>query len=191
MDRSRQHGRSLGDISSHHVYRYRLASRYASGRVLDAACGIGYGTKMLSEGRVAVGVDCSPQAIAWAEEYYAGPEYIVGRIEAEPWAGRFDTVVSLETLEHLHDPLVALRAFREACDGILIASVPNEELYPFKAEVFAKDEFPHFRHYTPKEFQELLEDGGFRVVERFCQVSKSQPEMASGTDGRFLTFICE
>jgi len=191
VDQSRQHGRQLSDISLHHVHRYQLASRYASGRVLDAACGIGYGTKLLSEGRVAVGVDCSPTAINWAEEHFPGPEYILGRIEDAPWAGSFDTIVSLETLEHLREPVIALKAFRRSCSGILIASVPNEELYPFKAEVFAKDEFPHFRHYTPQQFQELLEEGGFRVVERFCQVSKAQPEITSGTAGRFLTYICE
>lgn len=146
---------------------------------------------MLSESGVAVGVDCNLGAIEWAEEHFSGPEFIQGKIEDEPWSGKFETVVSLETLEHLKDPLIALKAFRRACNGILIASVPNEELYPFKAEAFARDEYPHFRHYTPLQFQELLEAGGFKVVERFCQVSKREPQITAGTAGRFLTFIGE
>jgi hypothetical protein len=107
-----------------------------------------------------------------------------------PWFGEFETVVSLETLEHLEQPEGALEAFRKACKGKLIASVPNEDFYQFKAEVFAKDESPHFRHYRPHEFQDLLEGCGFKVVERFCQKSKQDPEVVKGVDGRYMVFVC-
>lgn len=139
---------------------------------------------------VVVGVDRSANAINWAEEYFPGPVYIRGQIEDAPWAGKFDTVVSLETLEHLKDPKPTLDAFRQACSGVLVASVPNEERYPFKAENFARDESPHFRHYTPLQFQELLEASGFRVIERFCQKDKLG-QIHGGTDGMFLIYVAE
>lgn len=146
---------------------------------------------MLSEGaRDVVGVDLCGDAIAWANQYFPGPTYINGLVEEAPWTGSFDTIVSVETIEHIKDPKRALDAFRNACTGELIVSVPNEELYPFKAENFVNDESPHYKHYTPKAFQELLEGSGFRVVERSCQTSKADPWVRSGIDGKFLIYTC-
>ncbi len=99
-------------------------------------------------------------------------------------------MVSLETIEHLKDPRQALEAFRRSCVGTLIASVPNEERYPFKAETFARDESPHFRHYRPEEFEDLLKSCGFKVTERFCQKDK-KGEIYAGSDGMFMIFIAE
>ena len=137
-----------------------------------------------------VGVDSSAQAIQWAEEHFQGPYFIQGRIEEEPWTGKFETVVSLETIEHIREAKEALQAFRKACLGTLIASVPNEDNYPFSAENFARDESPHFRHYRPQEFEDLLKECGFKVTERFCQVDK-QGDIHAGTDGRFLIVVAE
>jgi 2-polyprenyl-3-methyl-5-hydroxy-6-metoxy-1,4-benzoquinol methylase len=191
MDRSRQWGRHLEEIKQDHVNRYRFAKDYVSGRVLDAACGCGYGSKLLLEkASDVVGVDASQEAIDWANEYFSGPSYIKGRIEEAPWTGEFEAVVSLETLEHLPNPEEALKAFRR-CAKRLIASVPNELLYPFDARAFANDSSPHFRHYTPDEFTALLEGAGFKVLERYCQASKHQPEVVPGMAGRFMVFVCE
>jgi 2-polyprenyl-3-methyl-5-hydroxy-6-metoxy-1,4-benzoquinol methylase len=192
LDTSRQWGHTVNEIKKDHVNRYRFAKQHVTGRVLDAACGCGYGSKILLENAVeVVGVDYSLGAIEWAREFFRGPHFIRGKIEESPWTGQFETVVSLETLEHLKNPEEALKAFRRSCIGTLIASVPNENLYPFKAEVFANDESPHFRHYRPEEFQDLLEWSGFKVVGRFCQVSKQDPEVVKGTDGRYLVYICQ
>lgn len=191
LDTSRQWGHTVYEINKDHVHRYLFAEKYVNGRVLDAACGCGYGSKILLESASeVVGVDDSLEAIEWAREFFRGPNFIKGRIEQAPWTGKFETVVSLETIEHLKNPEEALQAFRRACVGNLIASVPNENLYPFKAETFAQDDSPHFRHYTPEEFQNLLESNGFEVVGRYCQVSKQEPEVVKGTDGRYLVYVC-
>jgi 2-polyprenyl-3-methyl-5-hydroxy-6-metoxy-1,4-benzoquinol methylase len=191
VDASRQWVKTAKQARPDHWKRYELASRYASGRVLDAACGCGYGSKMLlSSGQLVVGVDSNTSAINWAEEHFQGPYFIHGSIEEEPWTGRFETVVSLETIEHLRDPRVALQAFRRACVGTLIASVPNEDHYPFIAENFARDDSPHFRHYRPMEFEELLKECGFKVTERFCQKDK-QGEIHAGSDGMFIVVVAE
>lgn len=191
MDQSRQWVRSPRLARPDHVRRYELAARYATGRVLDAACGCGYGSKILMEAaNLVVGVDASAQAIQWAEEHFQGPYFIHANIESEPWAGKFETVVSLETIEHLKDPKPALEAFRRACVGTFIASVPNEDRYPFVAENFARDDSPHFRHYRPDEFESLLKDSGFRVFERFCQLDKLG-DIHAGSDGRFMIFVAE
>lgn len=189
---SRQWAQSESGVSRDHVARYRFALRYVTGRTLDAACGCGYGSKILLEGASSVvGVDASEDAINWARDNFKGPHYILGRIEQAPWEGSFETIVSLETIEHIKEPEEALKAFRRACTGRLIASVPNENLYPFKAETFARDDSPHFRHYKPEEFQSLLEVSGFTVTDKFCQRDKHQFEVVRGVDGRFMVFVCE
>lgn len=191
LDQSRQWVRTTHAARPDHWKRYELAARYASGRTLDAACGCGYGSKiLLGSADLVVGVDASASAIHWAEEHFQGPCFIQGKIEDEPWNGKFETVVSLETIEHLKDPRPALEAFRRACIGTLIASVPNEDRYPFKAETFARDDSPHFRHYLPGAFEELLKECGFKVTERFCQQDK-KGEIYAGSDGMFMIVVAE
>lgn len=139
-------------------------------------------------GNDVTGVDYNQDAIAWANEYFPGPKYICGRVEEVE--GQFDTVVSLETIEHIKEPGTVIKALRAACKGELIASVPNEDDYPFVAANFANDESPHYRHYRPKEFEDLLNEYGFKVVERFYQKDKASPEVRAGTGGKFLVYVC-
>ena len=145
---------------------------------------------LLENAQLVVGVDMSAQAIHWAEEHFQGPCFVQGLIEEEPWTGKFETVVSFETIEHISNPKQALEAFRKACIGTFIVSTPNEERYPFRAEKFANDESPHFRHYKPEEFETLLQSCGFKVIEKFCQKDK-QGQIYTGTDGMFLIYRCD
>ena len=191
-DQGRQWPKNLSEIPDHHRVRYKFAANLCAGRTLDAACGVGYGTSIIgskaSKVSEVVGVDKSEQAIGWAEKYFPGPKFVCGDVSGD--YGLFETVVSLETIEHLQDPSPALKAFRRACKGKFIASVPNEEKYPFKAENFVDDESPHYRHYTPDEFGDLLQSHGFRVLEAFCQEDKFHPYMNLGIDGMFLIYVC-
>jgi SAM-dependent methyltransferase len=171
--------------------RYEFAAMNSIGRILDASCGSGYGSQILSmENHDVVGVDQSREAIEWAEKHFPGPKYIVGKIEESPWEGTFETVVCLETIEHVKDPSPLLKALRKACTDKFIASVPNERMYPFVADNFVNDESPHYRHYTPEEFEELLEGHGFKVEARCCQRAKWFPEVIDATDGMFLIYGC-
>ena len=184
----RQYGMATARISADHVKRYQFAaSMIGCGTVLDAACGCGYGTKILHDsGCKVIGIDISGGAIEFARKHYPGPAYICGRVDAG-FIGEFDAVVSLETLEHLADPLSLLGAAR---GRMLIASVPNEVLYPFSAEHFADDEYPHQRHYTPEQFDSLLSEAGYTVMERWCQRDKKLCNMVPGVEGKFLIYVC-
>jgi 2-polyprenyl-3-methyl-5-hydroxy-6-metoxy-1,4-benzoquinol methylase len=59
---------AAGDMAYEHWHRYAFARRFAAGkRVLDAACGEGYGTALLaSVATEALGVDLDPAAIEHA-----------------------------------------------------------------------------------------------------------------------------
>lgn len=177
--------RPLSNIAKGHLARYEFAREIVRGRVLDCACGIGYGTDMLPN---ATGVDIDSGAIADAMENFKG-DFICGDLMKRPWKGTFDWVVSFETIEHLKNDVAALNIFRDAAD-YLICSVPNENEYPFNADNFKKDTYPHQRHYTPEELETVLRASGWTVKSRHTQLGKNTP-VIDGTDGMFLIYVCE
>ena len=135
------------------------------------------------------GIDISGETITFAKMNWPGPRYLCTDITKLPKRSfDHDLIVSFETLEHLADPKPFLQA---AQCKTLIASVPNEELYPFKPETFKNDEYPHRRHYTPAQFEGLLRGCGFRVTESWCQTGKEHCDVRLGTDGKFLIYVCE
>ena len=87
-----------------HMERYEFAASVLAGkRVLDCACGMGYGTAILSRSCIAVGVDIDPMAIALARHQYPGLWFEVGDIHNVS-LDTYDALVSFETLEHLDAP---------------------------------------------------------------------------------------
>lgn len=187
MRHDRQYAKTVEGIRPDHVARYRFAAQKIpqGSYVIDAACGCGYGSWILEQsGLKATGVDLSDEALEWARRYYKGPTYL--QEDVQGLAGQWDALVTFETLEHLKNPLSVLRVRAP----LVIASVPNEERYPFRAETFKDDEFPHLRHYTPKQFDALLTEAGLEVKERFCQRDKLG-EVVPGTDGMFLIYVCK
>ena len=191
-ERGRQYGKTLEDIRTDHVERYRFAASLlkTNDRILDAACGCGYGSSILTAaGCLVDGIDASPDAISYAEEHWPGPRYRIQKIESGVFPRKwYDTIISFETLEHLKDPLHALQTFKQKTDR-LIASVPNEEHYKFDSAKFIFDEYPHFRHYTPFEFECLLNSAGFVVESRHHQKNKMS-SVEEGTEGMFMIYIC-
>ncbi len=183
-DRTRQYGSRLSKIRLDHVARYEFAaSRLKGKKVLDLACGCGYGSWILKQaGNEVTGVDIEPEAIRYAKANYQGPSYLCQK--GEETAGHWDALVSFETLEHLDRPedVLSIQA------PLVIASVPNEERFQFDAKLFSGDKYPHKRHYTPSQFEKLLNDAGFKVREKFCQPTK-RGEIQEGTEGLFLIYV--
>jgi SAM-dependent methyltransferase len=147
-----QHGEL---VHAEHLVRYLMATELASGRrVLDAACGEGYGTALLAAAgaRSATGVDLDELTIAHAEGRHAGAKFVRADVRQLPFEdGAFDLVVSFETIEHVRDPESVLDEFRRvlADDGLLIVSTPNKHHY------LVENEF-HEREFFHEEFVALL-----------------------------------
>ena len=138
-----------------HVERYRFAIEHVRDRrVLDIACGEGYGAAALAAAGSAhvIGVDISAAACAHAHEKY-GLETRVGSAETMPLGdGEVDVVVSFETIEHLHDVNAFIRECHRVLSpgGTLIISTPNLPVYherapdnPFHHHEMEIDEFQH------------------------------------------------
>ena len=181
----------------HHLYRYMYALPMVRSPVLDAACGVGYGSYVMAEhGHQVTAVDIAHEATGFGMTDYNSPNIhsVTANLLSAPWAPEtFETIVSFETLEHLDEPVKALKAFAASAAGAgtkLICSVPNEEQDPFKAEAFEGEQYPHKRHYTPKEFEELLYEGGWQVLHRCTQLSKKHPHVVTGSGGIFLVYTC-
>jgi ubiquinone/menaquinone biosynthesis C-methylase UbiE len=128
-----------GEIAYEHWHRYAFARRFVAGkRVLDAACGEGYGTALLAKAAsTIVGVDIDEATIAHARARYgddARVRFVEGSCSELPLPdASIDVVVSFETIEHLHDydqpRMLAEFARVLTPDGIVVISSPNKRLY--------------------------------------------------------------
>ena len=131
----RQVATKIEDVRRDHVARYEWAARRlpAGSSVIDFACGVGYGCRILADaGHTVTGLDIDAEAIAHAEATFSGARTTFAlRDAADPGdLGSFDAATCFETIEHVEDPRALLLALRKAAP-VLLASVPNEDVIPF------------------------------------------------------------
>ncbi|MES0444978.1 MAG: methyltransferase domain-containing protein [Desulfobacterales bacterium] len=184
----RQVAVARSDIRRDHVARYEFAAdRLKDKQVLDCACGVGYGSKILAEAGARVkAVDIDQEAIDYAKEHYAHGNVVHVVADASvigPFNG-YDAVVSFETIEHLEDPLPALKRYSKIA-SLLIASVPNESVFPYSENILY-----HHRHYTAEQFENLLNRAGYEVLEWHGQAG-SESEVEPNIQGRTLIAVAE
>src|ERR1700742_3835025 len=110
------------------VYEW-IAARTKGLRVVDMACGEGYGADLLArEGAASVvGVDANPEAHEHARLRYVRPNLRFERDAVEHFAEPCDAVVFLQTIEHVQDPGGILEHFKSmlAPGGSAFVSTPN------------------------------------------------------------------
>lgn len=145
-----------------HWHRYAFALAWARGRrVLDAACGEGYGAALLARGGAQVtAVDVSAEALEHARARYGelpGLSFVEADVAdlAQLPDASFDLIVSFETLEHLEAQDAMLAGFRRllAPGGLLLISTPDRRVY--SDQTGYRNEF-HVRELYRDEFEALL-----------------------------------
>lgn len=178
--------RAGGERSDAHVIRYDTASRYikSGDRVLDAACGLGYGSyvvRNLTNAEKIVGIDGSERCISYAEKVYGEPNKIEYKCGYLPDAlsgyedASFDVIISFETLEHVENPVALIDEFHRILTpgGRLLVSVPNDwsdetgrDPNPYHLHVY---DWARLNSELGKDF--ILEDAYAQTASR-CKVGK-------------------
>lgn len=143
-----------------HRGRYRFACRGVAGlRVLDVACGSGFGLDMLRlAGARAIGLDVDAAALSAARTVQAGAPLLRADAARLPVPdAAVDLVVSFETVEHVPDAAAIVAEFRRALrpSGRLVVSTPNRAFGP--PALHANNPF-HVREFTAEELRALLRE---------------------------------
>lgn len=195
MTGERQISTTLEHIKPDHRQRYQFASheltrQFEHATVLDAACGVGYGSYIMAKaGHSVTGIDIAQDAIDVARANYHIDELTRFQqcdIIHDPFPSdkMIDCIVSFETIEHVQEDELLLSKFTQIAP-YLICSVPNEEILPYTRETFPF----HFKHYTPGEFEQLLVNTGWEPVEWYTQYDKNPGQIFEADDGRTSVVI--
>jgi SAM-dependent methyltransferase len=158
-----------------HMERYEFARKnLVAGSLLDLACGVGYGTALLSrDNRIksALGVDLSDEAVKYARRRYGSErvEYLCSdALQFSPGC-RYDNIVSLETIEHVADPIALFAHLVSllAPKGRLIGSVPVTP---------SVDANPHHKsNFSAKSFQRMATAFPLKYLDSLTQIQPFNP----------------
>jgi SAM-dependent methyltransferase len=138
------------------------------GNMLEIGCASGaFLLQMKNKGWNVFGIEYSASASANARA--AGLDVYTGTVEKAPDPdGSFDLIVGWMVLEHLHDPVGALKRIHRWADkdAWLVLSVPNAgsaDFGVFRQCGYALQLPNHLYHYTPGTLKKILRAGGWRL----------------------------
>ena len=158
------------------IFRFdtKLLPLLPPGRMLEIGCASGaFLHKMAGSGWQVEGLEFSAKPAASVR--HLGYSVHAGRLESAPDPSlAYDLVVGWMVLEHLHDPLLALKKLHRWVKpgGRLVISVPNAaafEFSMFKDAWYALQLPTHLYHYTPQTLGRLLASAGWQVEKVFHQ----------------------
>jgi len=168
------------DVKSYedHFDRYKFAGQYlqSSFIVVDASCGTGYGSEIISGlSKKVIGLDLSDHALAWAKAHHSKSNIefkkadLNGHIDIS--SDSVDAIVSFETLEHVEKQEMMLGEFKRILKpgGILILSSPDKDI---TSEARFKNRF-HIHELSKNEFVGILQKfftiEGIYTQSKFCK----------------------
>ncbi|MEM6823413.1 MAG: class I SAM-dependent methyltransferase, partial [Verrucomicrobiota bacterium] len=153
------------EVRRDHRLRYEFANSLleTGSKVLDAFCGNGYGSCLLSKTRTVTGLDGSKDAIQVARDHYNhfGASFVCEQFPCE-FDNLYDAIVSFESIEHVEN---GPEFFKELVrnlrsGGVIIYSTPNEDLMPFDPS----QHIHHTKHYTLAETLQLARGEGLEII---------------------------
>jgi len=163
IERSRE--RSYPGLSSEapptqSLYEQALGAMKGARRVLDAGCGAGAGSHLLSQHIAEViGIDRSPSAVDFARNVAPDAKFLVADLASTPTVGSVDAAVLIDVLGHVAFPeriLVALRG----------ALPLGRKLYVAEAKAYPAQylKAPARRSFSPATLSSLLTTSGYEIV---------------------------
>lgn len=171
-----------------HVERYHFAGKHLlPGYVADIACGSGYGSYLLATAyqekiEKITAVEINAEALIYGRTHYAHSciEFVQADVYSFNSQKNFNTIISLETIEHLADPGKFIRHCRSmlAKGGRFIVSapvVPITDANPF-----------HLHDFSSTSFRKLFHTEGFTEICSMMQVQRYNPfSITKKKNGRF------
>jgi len=113
-----------------HIERYLIIKRYCFGKVLDLACGIGYGCYILENNpdiESILGVDIDYESIRIANNQFATEKVKFELGNILNYNQKHDVLVSLETIEHVKNLDQYFQMIQRVDPKIIILSFPNKK----------------------------------------------------------------
>jgi len=170
-----------------HLDRYHFAGKNLSpGNIADIACGAGYGsyllaTKYFDSISKITAVDNNDDAIIYAKKHYSHEK--IAFIQADVFNFNsptlFDTIISLETIEHLPDPAKFIQHCSNQLKGggrfiVSTPVVPTKDANPY-----------HLHDFTKRSFRKLFTEAGFTERNSLTQIQRyNQKELRGNKEGR-------
>ncbi len=151
---------SVASLSEHYTRYYFVKDLCRGKRVLNVACGAGYGSEVLiGSAKEVYNIDISEKLVAYGNLKYGNYKNHFLTMDAQKMSfpdGYFDIIVSFETFEHLPK----YKSFLSEChrvlgkDGQMVVSMPNKNI---TSPNLKKPLNPfHFKEWTVAEFKKAI-----------------------------------
>ena len=188
-----------------HQSRYQMAASRLQNRakasenplqILDIACGMGYGSKILAQkldARV-TSLDIDPEALDYARAHHDDNRITHGlssitEIAAE--TASFDAAICYETIEHVNheDALTALNELNRVLKpgGTLFISTPNR-YFTFLLQKMGMSNPFHFYEFRPEELAHALQNQGFEMRHIYGQTLAFPVTYYAGRAGKLAHY---
>ncbi len=152
-----------------------IVSEFNPHSLLEAGCGEGFVISGIDV-PLRIGVDINFEALRWAKGHWKNVLFMGGNIYNLPFEdSSFDVVMSLEVLEHLHEPGRALSELKRVAKKGVIVSVPHEPF--FRIGSFLRGKYistlgnhpEHIQQFTPARLSKLFSEqfDRFRILKSF------------------------
>jgi SAM-dependent methyltransferase len=153
-------------VFSRHKFTYEYIKQYTKNRtVIDIGCGMGYGSRILSENaKEVIGIDINNEAINYCKKNYKSENlsFIRSDVFLLEEDSKYDIAVTFQVIEHIEN-------ISEFCDklknivkigGTIFISTPN---IPLDQKIRNRNKY-HINEMTYQEFKNILENK-FKNVE--------------------------
>jgi 2-polyprenyl-3-methyl-5-hydroxy-6-metoxy-1,4-benzoquinol methylase len=137
-------------------------------RLLDAGANFGHFLKVAQDDYDAEGFDVSPRAVRWSQEHFGVRNRVTSVYDVDVPATPYDAVTLWDVVEHLADPLPALRRLRGVLrpSGWLFLSTPDAG--SLAARLMGRrwhylDPVQHLTVFSRRNLEAALARCGFRV----------------------------